>query len=163
MTSPMSSVAPMVTPAPQAVPTTPSNIVPTTQPTTSPRVNPAVSPVPAQMGNNAADLETAKRIEGEVDKLSEIKKSAAIVNGSTAMVAIEYDTAYKGEMTDRIRRMVEEKVLIVDAGLREIVITDDPAMLGDVRDMRTRLDGGNVFEEIKAEFEKLMQRIKPTT
>lgn len=151
MTSPLSSISPAVTPT-----GSPSDVSPSTSTDT-----PLVSAAPTE-GSNDTDLELAKRVEGEVDKLSEVKKSTAIVNGNTAMIAIEYDDQYKGEMTDRIREMVEEKAKIVDAALTDIYVTDDAAMMEEIKDMRERVDGGSVFEDIKAEFDKLVQRIRPT-
>lgn len=104
----------------------------------------------------------AKRIEAEVDKLSEVKKSVALVSGTTALIAVEYDDAYRGDMTDRIRSMVEEKAKGVDSGLTQIAITDDAGMLEEVREMRRQVDGGSLIEDIRTEFDKLLQRIKPT-
>jgi YhcN/YlaJ family sporulation lipoprotein len=113
-------------------------------------------------GTDGDDLSLAKRIEGEVDKLSEVKSSAAFVSGDKAVVAVEFDEAYKGEMTDRITQMIVEKAKQVDSRITNVSVTDDPDMMTDVKDMRTRADGGDLLADIKAEFDKLFQRLNPT-
>ncbi len=147
-TSPMSSVAPIASPSP--------SIVPSASPSNSPMTSSAPT-----TGADTSDLDAAKKIEGAVDKLSEVKKSVALVNGNRALIAVEFDSAYKGAMTDRIEQMIADAAKEADSKVTEVSVTDDPNMLDDVRDMRSKVDGGNLMEDIKAEFDKLVQRIKP--
>ena len=81
--------------------------------TTEPMMSgtPGISADPGAMTTeNMNDTTAAAAITEQLDKLSEVKASQAVVVGDTVLVSVEFDNQYQGGMTDRVRQMVEEKV-----------------------------------------------------
>lgn len=156
--SPTPNTSPITSPLNTSNPS-PSTKLPSTSPDASPSTDPQASP-----GTTADSEELAKLsddIAKEVEKLSEVKSASVVVNESTVLIGVEFDDAYKGEINDRITQMIEEKAKEVDESLNEIMVTDDKALKDEIEDMRSKVKSGDLIEDLKADFDGLINRIKP--
>ena len=103
------------------------------------------------------------RIAEEVERLSEIDDAQVVVMGDTAIVAVEFDDQYKGEMTTRIQDMVTTRVKNVDKNIKEVRVTSDPSLFTTVGDMAQSLTSGAVqaLEDIGDDFKTMFDKIVP--
>ena len=154
------------TPAPNNSPS-PSPTMPLLpSPSISPSVSPMVSP---DNGNTNVDADPAimTAVKDEVAKLSEVKEAVVIMSGDTVLVGLTFDEQYKGELTDRIKEMVVEKVKAAANGTKEVLVS---AQNDVVTKIKTLADGvsntisgtGTTVEQFD-EVYNLMKETKSTT
>ena len=92
------------------------------------------------------------RIADEVEKLSELDDAEAIVAGNIALVGIEYDAQYQGGLTDRLIKMIEDRVMAADKAITAVHATDDAQKMKDIADLNDRAEDGKItFEELQTE------------
>ncbi len=128
--------------------------------TTEPMMSgtPGISADPGAMTTeNMNDTTAAAAITEQLDKLSEVKASQAVVVGDTVLVSVEFDNQYQGGMTDRVRQMVEEKVKAAHQNATNIYITDDETHRTKIGELVTRTG-----EDIKNDVMDLVDDIKAT-
>ncbi len=154
---------------------TKNTVKPRPSPTVTPRATPIVTPAPVvtpipsvepispSAVPSGSDLAKAKRVESEIEKLSEVNGTAALIHGDKAVIAVRFDGAYKGEMTDRIEQMVMAKVKQIDDSLAEIVVSDNTGIFEDVRAVSGRLEAGEKVANFGADFDQLLAKIKPAS
>lgn len=106
-------------------------------------------------------MTVAKKVSDEVQRLSEIKKATTLVVGDTALIGVEFDAQYKGEMTTRIKDMVASRAKAADKRIQNVSVTADPDLLTRVQDLGKKLDGGSVISDITTEFTEIVNRIAP--
>ncbi len=142
---------------------------PTTQPmaSASPQATmaPTVSIAPAATQepdvpagvNSVTDAERiSEQVAEEVEKLSELDDAEAIVAGNIALVAVKYDSQYQGGMTDRLQKMIEERVNMVDKTITTVHVTDDPKMYERISELNDMLDDANfTFEQLQTKLLEL--------
>ncbi len=146
-TMPETMVKPSASASPQA----------TTAPTVS--IAPAATAepdVPAGV-NSVTDAERiSEQIAEEVEKLSEVDDAEAIVAGNIALVAIKYDSQYRGGMTDRLKQMIEERVGMVDKTITTVHVTDSEEMYKRIGELNDMLDDANfTFEQLQTKLLEL--------
>lgn len=106
-------------------------------------------------------MTVSKKVSDEVQRLSEIKKATTLVVGDTALIGVEFDAQYKGEMTTRIKDMVANRAKAADKRIQNVSVTADPDLLTRVQDLGKKLDGGSVISDITTEFTEIVNRIAP--
>ncbi len=148
------------------MPTEAPTIAPdTTLPTTDmPEAGTSAEPTaPAASGTMSDEdaMTVAKKVSDEVQRLSEIKKATTLVVGDTALIGVEFDAQYKGEMTTRIKDMVANRAKAADKRIQNVSVTADPDLLTRVQDLGKKLDGGSVISDITTEFTEIVNRIAP--
>lgn len=102
-------------------------------------------------------VEDAKRVSGqiaeEVEKLSELDGADAVVAGNIALVGIDYDDQYQGGLTDRLKKMVEERVEMIDKAITTVHVTDDQEMVKKIKTLMEKLgETGFAFEELQTQM-----------
>lgn len=153
------SPTPMVSPMTSPLTTTTPSMMPS--PDMSPDTSPA-APSPSGSGADGEELtKMADEIAAEVDKLSEVDKASVVMNETTAIIGVKYDASYKGKLDERLTEMITEKAKSVDEKLTDVVVTDDPDVVDEIEDMRAKQTSGNVATDLKADFDSLINRIKP--
>lgn len=174
-TTPTPSPSPITT---TAAPTQEATVEPTTLPTEAPTIAPdttlpmtdmpeagtsAEPTAPAASGTMSDEdaMTVAKKVSDEVQRLSEIKKATTLVVGDTALIGVEFDAQYKGEMTTRIKDMVANRAKAADKRIQNVSVTADPDLLTRVQDLGKKLDGGSVISDITTEFTEIVNRIAP--
>ncbi|MCL2812079.1 MAG: YhcN/YlaJ family sporulation lipoprotein [Clostridia bacterium] len=103
----------------------------------------------------------AKRVSDEVVKLSEIDKATTVVMGNTALIGVHFATQYRGEMTTRIKDMVEERAKAAAPSIQRISITADPDLIARIQAILTKVQNGASATEIGAEFSEIVNRVVP--
>ena len=129
--------------------------------TTSPDATMDVMPMPTESAEPATvgaanTVDDAKRIsqrvEDEVDKLSEVDDAEAVVIGNIALVGVSYDGQYQGGMTDRLKKMITERVEMTDKTITAVHVTDDSALYKSIAELNDMMD------DVNASFETLQTR-----
>ena len=137
-------------PAATAAPTASATMSATFMPNGTPAPTDAMN----QTGLNAAfDWRgNASRIEERINQISEISESRVVVTGSTALVGVKFASAYKGEMTERIREMVAGVVREADPSIQTVAVTaekgDVDAVYGFADQIQTGKNGDDLAEDI---------------
>lgn len=141
------SISPMLSPSPSTSPTTDSS--------GTPGLTASPDPVGAdtQSSNNE---EAASAIKAEVDKLSEVSESYAVVLGNVALIGVKFDGQYQGGVTERINEMVAEKVSGVDDQIVDVIVTDAQDTVSKIQELADR-NGQN----IKDDFTDIVNQLKP--
>ena len=101
----------------------------------------------------------AERISKAVERLSEVDDAEVIVSGNRALVAVEFDDQYSAGLDDRMKQMITEAVQKVDDGLKEIEITDDSTLYGQIKGLGDRLAKATGLDELADDFGDLWDRI----
>jgi len=103
---------------------------------------------------------TAERIEEAVERLSEIDDAEVVLDGdSRVLVAVEFDDQYSAGLDERMKKMIVEAVQKVDDGLKDVEITDDSTLYGQVKSLGERLAKATGLDELANDFGDLWNRI----
>ena len=102
-------------------------------------------------------IEDAQRVSDnvaeEVEKLSELDTAEAVVAGNIALVGVKYDAQYQGGLTERLTKMVEQRVETIDKTITAVHVTDDEAMLDKIAKLREELNNKSItFEELQTQL-----------
>ncbi len=149
-------------PMPSAMPLN-TDMMPTVQPIESMMPGTSAQPeVPSAAVNMtpAEAQQAAKRISDEVVKLSEIDKATTVVMGNSALVGVNFTAQYKGEMTTRIKDMVNDRAKKAVPVIQSVAVTADPDLLKRIQAMATDVTGGQETD-ISAQFSEIFTRIMP--
>lgn len=171
------TAAPIVTNSPMPVNTTQAPMNTALAPETSPAsedlgmnsgMNAANATTGATTGtmNNAESGMTpaqadrlAEQIEEAVERLSEVDDAEAAISNDRVLVAVEFDDQYSAGLDDRMKQMITEAVQKVDDGLKEIEITDDSTLYGQIKGLGDRLAKATGLDELADDFGDLWDRI----
>ena len=103
---------------------------------------------------------TAERIEEAVERLSEIDDAEVVLDGdSRVLIAVEFDDQYSAGLDERMKNMIVEAVQKVDDGLKDVEITDDSTLYGQVKSLGDRLEKATGLNELADDFGDLWNRI----
>ena len=103
----------------------------------------------------------AKNVEDAIVQLSEIKEARVAISGTTALVGVRFDDAYKGELTDRIREMIAGVVQKADPNIQTVAVTADENDVNSIFDIADRVvaGAGQVFDDFTDEIEKIVNNV----
>lgn len=174
------TAAPIVTNSPMPVNTTQAPMNTAMAPETSPAsedlgMNSGVGAANATTGattgtlNGAANMASsmtpaqadrlAEQVEEAVERLSEVDDAEAVIRDDRALIAVEFDDQYSAGLDERMKQMITEAVQKVDDGLKEIEITDDSTLYGQVKGLGERLAKATGLDELADDFGDLWDRI----
>ena len=142
------SPSPSVSVSPSASPEATQSAQPTA--TTSPEA----SAEPAEAGANTVEdaLRLSDSLSEEAEKLSELDTAEAVVAGNIALVGVTYDSQYQGGLTERLIEMVEARVDTIDKTITAVHVTDDEAVIEQIRQLREKLQSEDItFEELQTQ------------
>lgn len=100
--------------------------------------------------------DAVEKIEEELVRLSEVDEAQVIVAGTTAVVALDFDAQYQSGVTDRVEKMVKERIQSVVSGVENVIVTDDAAIAQALKKLGDRLDGEADMTELEGELRKLI-------
>jgi YhcN/YlaJ family sporulation lipoprotein len=103
----------------------------------------------------------AKRVSDEVVKLSEIDKATTVVMGNTALIGVTFASQYKGQMTTRIKDMVEQRAKSAAPAIQRISVTADPDLITRIQAVLSKVQNGAGATEIGTEFSEIVNRVAP--
>ena len=137
---------------------------PSVSPSASPTATATDSPVPSAaptitdkgMEAGVNTVEDAQRVSDqvseEVEKLSELKSSEAVVMGTIAVVGVEYDAQYQEGMTDRLKEMIEARVQAVDKSIVTVHVKDSESDYQKLMELREKLSNQALtFEQLQTQ------------
>ena len=114
----------------------------------------ATAMTPAQAGR------LAEQIADAVERISEIDDAEVVIdNDSRVLVAVEFEDQYQAGLDDRMKQMIVQAVQKVDDGLKDIEITDDDTLYGQVKGLGERLANATGLDELADDFGDLWDRI----
>ncbi len=137
--------------------------------TNSPVVMPTASPNVGTMNNtntptnpsNApiTTIESAKTVSDDVEevleKLTEVKDATAVVVGSKALIGVEFDDQYQGDLDERMQKMVYSRVKGVHPNITSVYFAKDDAQMRKLNDLEEKMDTSNSLSQINSEAEEL--------
>ena len=108
---------------------------------------------PAQAG------QLAEKIAQAVQQISEIDEAQVVVNNDRALVAVRFDAQYNAGLDDRMKQQITETVQKVDDGLKDVEITDDDTLYGQIKGLGERVANVTGLDELADDFGDLWDRI----
>ena len=100
----------------------------------------------------------AENVEEAIEQLSEIDDARVAIAGTSALVGVEFDDAYKGEMTDRIREMVAGVVKKADPSIEMVAVTSSMEDVKAIFDMSDRVRAGEAFEDFREDINAIIRK-----
>ena len=101
--------------------------------------------------NNAAN------IEANINQISEISESRVVVTGTTALVGVRFTSAYRGELTERIREMIAAEVMKADKNIQTVAVTADEADVTKVYSLSDQIRAGRTADELSADNNEIVR------
>ena len=131
-------------------------------PMTTPGVSaaPSVTPNATVEAQGAFDwLVNGEKVEENLSKISEISEARVIVNSDTALVAVKFNPAYKGAITDRIREMISNDINKADPRVKTVSVTADENAVTKTYALSDRMRAGEGIENLKKDIEDVLRSI----
>ena len=129
-----------------------------------PRVTDGGANRPAATGNMAAEntaqfdwRQNAAKIESQINRISEIAECRVVVADDTALVGVKFESAYKGEMTERIREMIAAEVMAADPKITTVAVTAYEDDVEDVYELSDEIRAGHDINEVKEEISEIVR------
>ena len=124
-------------------------------------IPPTASEQPAAQGvTTVSDARKAiEDIEDELERLSEVDDAQVVIAGKNAAVALEFEPEYQGEVDDRLREIVKERIGSVISGVENIAITTDRALMEQLETLGDRLEGAADMADIQNELNAIINKI----
>ena len=136
-----------------------------TAPTASPMTTTA-APTNSPMATAEATAEPAPAATMEAmtpaqagQLISEIDEAQVVVNNDRALVAVRFDAQYNAGLDDRMKQQITETVQKVDDGLKDVEITDDDTLYGQIKGLGERVANVTGLDELADDFGDLWDRI----
>ena len=107
---------------------------------------------PAQAG------QLAEKIAQAVQQISEIDEAQVVVNNGRALVAVRFDAQYSAGLDDRMKQQITETVQKVDDNLKDVEITDDDTLYGQIKGLGERVANVTGLDELADDFGDLWDR-----
>ena len=101
----------------------------------------------------------AAKIEDSINQISEISESRVVVTGSTALVAVKFASAYKGEMTERIREMIAGVVREADPSIQTVAVTAEQADVDAVYGFADQIQSGKNGDDLAEDINRIVRNI----
>ncbi|MBE5791487.1 MAG: YhcN/YlaJ family sporulation lipoprotein [Clostridia bacterium] len=133
------------------------------QPMTTPgaSASPSVTPKATVEAVGAFDwLVDGEKVEENLAKISEISQARVVVDGNTALVAVKFNPAYKGEVTDRIREMIANEIKKADARIQTVTVTADEDAVTKAYAISDRMRAGEGMENLRKDIQDILNSIK---
>lgn len=136
-----------------------------TAPTASPMATTA-APTHSPMATAEATAEPSPAATTEamtpaqaVQQISEIDEAQVVVNNGRALVAVRFDAQYSAGLDDRMKQQITETVQKVDDTLKDVEITDDDTLYGQIKGLGERVANVTGLDELADDFGDLWDRI----
>lgn len=99
----------------------------------------------------------AARVEARIGRISEISEARVVVTGNTALVGVQFNQAYRGEMTERIREMVAAEVMAADPEITTVAVTAEHDDVEDIYEISERTLVGREMDTLKADIQEIVR------
>ena len=105
--------------------------------------------------------ERADQIANDVAKQKEIESATCVITGNTALVGVQFDKQYQGELTDKIKEQVDKRVRNQDNAITRVVVTADPDLVTRIEDMFKSTKDGKPISGLTNEINEIINRVNP--
>jgi len=102
-------------------------------------------------------LNGAANVEKAIGQISEISDARVVVTNTTALVGVRFDSAYKGELTERIRELVAAEVLRADPNIQTVAVTSADEDVKKVYDLSDQIRAGRTADELSADINSIVR------
>jgi len=99
----------------------------------------------------------AAQIEARIGQISEISEARVVVTGNTALVGVRFNSAYRGEMTERIREMVAAEVMAADPQITTVAVTADEDDVEDIYEISDRTLAGREMDTLREDINEIVR------
>lgn len=158
-------VTPPITPTPSQTRTvpTPTKVTPKTQTPGNTNMS-GTTTRPNTINKSTTTGETgnrAKQIAKDIAQEKDIQSASCVVTGDTALVGLQFEKQYKGDVTDTIKKSVEKRIKNYEPTIKKVVVTADPDLLSRIKTMATDIGNGKPLSGFTTEIEEIIRRINP--
>ncbi len=123
--------------------------------------NPENSASPSANGQMTA--ESAKKasedMEDAIEKLSEVDEAYVVPLDKTALVGLKFTGQYKGELDDRLKKMILTRVQTVDKEITSLAATDNAALVASIKALTDLLDGASSLTDVNGKAEEVLRQL----
>ena len=99
------------------------------------------------------------KVEERINQISEISESRVVVAGTTALVGVKFASAYKGEMTERIREMIAGVVREADPSVQTVAVTAEQGDVDKVYGYADQIQSGKDGESLAEDINRIVRNI----
>ena len=105
--------------------------------------------------------ERAERVANAAARVKEVESATCLITGNTAMVGLQFNEQYKGQLTDSIKRQVEKRVRETDNRINRVVVTADPDLVSRIEEIFREIGNGRPISGFTEEINEMINRINP--
>ena len=105
-------------------------------------------------------LEASKGIADAVPKKN-IDSASCVITGDTALIGVQFEKQYKGDLTDAIKKSVEKRVRDIEPDIDNVVVTADPDLLSRIKTIASDIENGKPLSGFTEEIEEIIRRFNP--
>ena len=138
---------------------TASPMATTAAPTHSPMATAEATAATTEAMTPAQAGQLAEKIAQAVQQISEIDEAQVVVNNGRALIAVRFDAQYSAGLDDRMKQQITETVQKVDDNLKDVEITDDDTLYGQIKGLGERVANVTGLDELADDFGDLWDRI----
>ena len=137
---------------------TASPMATTAAPTHSPMATAEATAEPSPAATTEA-MTPAQAGQLAVQQISEIDEAQVVVNNGRALIAVRFDAQYSAGLDDRMKQQITETVQKVDDNIKDVEITDDDTLYGQIKGLGERVANVTGLDELADDFGDLWDRI----
>ena len=94
-----------------------------------------------------------------LDPRTKIDEAQVVVNNGRALIAVRFDAQYSAGLDDRMKQQITETVQKVDDNIKDVEITDDDTLYGQIKGLGERVANVTGLDELADDFGDLWDRI----
>lgn len=112
----------------------------------------------AMMGlTGLQDVQRAsEEMEDAVEQLSEVDDAHVIAYEDTALVGLELNDQYQGEVDERLQKMVLGRVQTIEKTITGVAVTADPAKVQQIEKLAEQLDNSQDLTQVTQAMETML-------
>ena len=123
------------------------------------------SDMPVTSSNVPDTLDKSRTVSNEmeeaIDLLSEIDDASVVAIGNQALVGVEFESQYQGELDDRLSGMILARIQTISKGVNELFITSEAETYRQIEALSDSLETASSLSDVAARFTELTQSIQP--
>lgn len=108
--------------------------------------------------SNSDSILLGKKISQGLKDIEGIDKATVFIKESTALVGVAMKDGAE-EITDDLRKKIEEKVKEISPKIKKVAITADKELLENLDEMTNDFMNGKTFEELKKDLSEIMDKL----
>lgn len=128
----------------------------------TPRRAPGPEGTPRRTPGTGGDMTTrAEEIATMVAREDEIESATCVITGNTALVGVQFDDQYRGQLTDNIKQKIDRSVKQEDERINRVVVTADPDLVTRIETMFREVGRGRPITGFTREMQEMINRVQP--